>query len=71
MTVARVLGLRHAAQGVVEVATWPRWWRAGWMVDAAHSLTGTGLGVADTNWRRVALTDRGVAAAFALAGIVG
>ena len=29
VTVARILGARHAAQGLVEVPTWPRWRRAG------------------------------------------
>jgi hypothetical protein len=64
VTVARILGVRHAAQGVVEVATWPKWRRAGSFIDAAHSLTAVGLGV----WRRVGLIDSGIAAAFALAG---
>jgi hypothetical protein len=66
--VARILGARHAAQGLVEVATWPKWRRAGSFIDAAHSLTAVGLGVIAPRWRRVGLTDSGIAAAFALAG---
>ena len=68
VTVARILGARHAAQGLVEVATWPRWRRVGSFIDGAHSLTAVGLGVSTTRWRRIGLTDSAVAAAFALAG---
>ena len=68
VTVARILGVRHALQGLVEVATWPKWRRAGSFIDAAHSLTAVGLGVSAPRWRRVGLTDSGIAAAFALAG---
>ena len=68
VTVARALGARHAIQGLVEVAGWPKWSRAGAFVDAAHSLTAAGLGVGAAHWRRVGLTDSVVAAAFAFAG---
>ncbi len=51
--VARILGARHAAQGLVEVTTWPKWRRAGSLIDAAHSLTAVGLGVSGPRWRRV------------------
>lgn len=68
VTVARVLGARHAVQGIVEVATWPRWRHAGSAVDTAHSLTVAGLGIADHRWRRIAVTDSIIAATFALAG---
>jgi hypothetical protein len=68
VNVARLLGARHAAQGLVEIATWPRWRRAGSFIDAAHSLTAVGLGVSAPRWRRVGLADSGIAAAFALAG---
>ena len=68
VSVARILGARHAAQGLVEVATWPKWRRAGFFTDAAHSLTAVGLGVSAPRWRRVGLTDSSIAAAFALAG---
>ena len=68
VSVARILGARHAAQGLVEIATWPKWRRDGSFIDAAHSLTVVGLGVIAPRWRRVGLTDGSIAAAFALAG---
>jgi hypothetical protein len=68
VAVARILGARHAAQGLVEMAAWPRWRHAGALVDAAHSLTAAGLGVRSPRWRRVAFTDSVVAAAFAFGG---
>lgn len=68
VTVARILGARHATQGLVEVAAGPKWRHAGALVDAAHSLTAAGLGVRAPRWRRVALTDSVVAGAFAFAG---
>ncbi len=69
VTVARILGARHAAQGLLEVTTWPKWRRAGALVDAAHSLTAVGLGVSSPRWRRVGLTDSVVAGAFAVGGM--
>jgi hypothetical protein len=68
VTVARVLGARHAIQGLVEVAAGPKWSRASALVDGAHSLTAAGLGVGAARWRRAALIDSVVAAAFACAG---
>ena len=68
VTVARILGVRHVAQGLVEVAVWPKWRRTGAFIDAAHSLTAAGLGVSCPRWRRVGLADSGIAAAFAFAG---
>jgi hypothetical protein len=68
VTVTRILGVRHATQGFFEVLTWPKWRRAGSLIDAAHSLTAVGFGVSAPRWRRVGLTDSGIAAAFALAG---
>ena len=67
-TVARVLGIRHAIQGLVEVAAWPRWRRTGSVVDLAHALTGVALAGTDRRWRRVALTDSALATTFAVAG---
>ncbi|MGI8492272.1 MAG: hypothetical protein ACR2NJ_05880 [Acidimicrobiales bacterium] len=71
VTVARILGARHAIQGMVEVATWPQWRRPGSLVDAAHSLTAAGLGVSAARWRRIGLADSVIAAAFAVAGLAG
>ncbi len=71
VTLARVLGTRHAAQGLLEIATWPRWYRAGSFVDAAHSLTGAVLGASAARWRRLGFTDSAVAAAFAFGGLTG
>ena len=68
VTVARILGARHAVQGLVEVGAWPRLRRAGALVDAAHSLTAAGLAVSADRWRRVGMTDCVVAGAFAIAG---
>ena len=68
LTVARILGVRHAVQGLFEVATWPRWRRAGSLIDAAHSLTAVGLGIGAPRWRRIGLTDSAIAGGFALAG---
>lgn len=69
LVVARVLGARQVVQaawsgafptrGVLAVGAW---------VDAAHSLTGVALAVADPKRRRTAATDATVAAAFAVAG---
>jgi hypothetical protein len=69
VTVARILGARHAAQAAVELLSWPKWRRAGTFVDAAHSLTAAGFGVADAGRRRVALTDSVIAGTFALCGL--
>jgi hypothetical protein len=68
ITVARILGVRHALQGLVEVTTWPKRRRTGSLIDATHSLTAVGLGVSSPRWRCVALIDSGIAGAFALAG---
>lgn len=69
VTVARVLGARHALQGLFECSTWPKWRRAGSLIDAAHSLTAIGLGVSSPRWRRVGLADSVVAGAFAVGGM--
>jgi hypothetical protein len=69
VAIARILGVRHAAQGLFEVATWPKWRRAGSLIDAAHSLTALGLGITSPRWRRVGLTDSVVAGAFAVGGL--
>jgi hypothetical protein len=69
VAVARVLGGRHAVQGIVEVAAWPRWRRTGVFVDAAHSLTAVALATSDRRWRRLGFLDGGIATAFALGGL--
>jgi hypothetical protein len=71
VTVARVLGARHAIQGAVEVAAWPRWRRSSSVIDAAHSLTAVALSASDRRWRRLARTDGLIAAAFAVGGLAG
>jgi hypothetical protein len=71
VTVARVLGARHAIQGIVELATWPRWSRTGAIVDATHSLTAFGAGLSAARWRRIGLADGAVAATLAYAGWIG
>jgi hypothetical protein len=68
LAVARALGARHAVQGLAEVGGWPRWGRAGVLVDSAHSLSAAGLAALDRRWRRVAAADMTVAAGFAWAG---
>ena len=68
VAVARVLGARHALQGVVEIGAWPRWRRVGIAADLAHAATGIAFAGVDPRWRRVGLTDTAVAAAFALGG---
>jgi len=68
VTVGGMLGARHAAQGLIEVATWPRWRLAGSLVDVAHGITAAGLGVSAARWRRVGFADSFVAAGFAFAG---
>lgn len=67
VTIARILGARHAVQGLIEIA-WPTRGRVGVLVDVAHSLSAVCLGIGAARWRRVALTDSVIAAAFALAG---
>ena len=69
VTVARILGARHATQGLFELAAWPKWRRAGSLIDAAHSFTAVGLGVSSPRFRRVGLADSLVAAAFAVGGL--
>ena len=67
--VVRVLGVRHAVQGAVEVAWWPKWRRIGAAVDGAHALTGVALAAADPGWRRVALCDTAIATGLAAIGL--
>jgi len=67
VVVARALGARHCAQGLVELTTWPRWRKAGATVDCLHAMTGLGLAAVNRRWRLVALLDSSIAAGFAIA----
>lgn len=73
--VVRVLGLRMAAQGVVEAAAGnggipPRWMRlAGAAVDGTHAASMVALAVWKPAYRRSALLSAGAAAAFAAIGV--
>lgn len=73
--VARVLGVRHLAQGVGEVLLARRGGAGrarhlGAVVDALHAASAVGLAVADHRWRRAALIDASVAIAFAGGGLL-
>ncbi|QRP49740.1 hypothetical protein [Amycolatopsis sp. FDAARGOS 1241] len=66
--VLRILAVRHFVQAAVGL-TWPdsvaaRW---AWLADSAHSLSMTGLAAASTRWRRPAVVNAVVAAAWASA----
>lgn len=65
--VARVLGARHALQGFLELTGRQRWRVAGSLIDGLHGATAVGLAAVDSRWRRAALVDATLAAAFALA----
>lgn len=69
--VARVLGARQVAQAAATAAqpSTPVL-RLGAGVDLAHALSMLVLAAADHRRRRAALTDAGVAAAFAAAGLL-
>lgn len=69
LKVARVLGGRHALQGAVELASWPRGRRLGAAVDGLHALTALALAGLDPKRRRVALSDALVAGTFAADGL--
>jgi hypothetical protein len=61
----RVLGARHLAQTVVEVVgPWPTVGYLGAGTDGLHALSDVGLAVLAPRWRRGALADTAVAAAF-------
>ena len=70
LKVIRILGVRHALQAGVEIAGWPRWWRAGVLVDFAHGLSAFGLAATAPRWRRGGLAEGSIAAAFATFGFV-
>ena len=68
LKVMRILGIRHALQAGVEIARWPRWWRAGVLVDMAHGMSAFGLAASAPRWRHGGFTDGVIAAAFAASG---
>ena len=68
VVVARILGARHALQGLVEIGAWPRWRKVGMTADFAHAASGIAFAGLDARWRRVGLTDAAIAASFALGG---
>jgi len=68
---ARVLGARHVVQATVELACGPCWRRTGVVVDVAHGVSMLAIAAASPRWRRAALSDASVAAAFAAFGIFG
>ena len=69
LIVARVLGARQVAQGVITAAVpSPPVLVAGAVVDLLHATTVVGLALAARRWRSVALTDAAVAATLAGTG---
>lgn len=67
--VVRVLGARHLVEAAVEIRHGRGVRRAGAAIDGIHSCTAMAFGLADRRWRRPALIDAGVAAAFAALGL--
>ncbi|GAA3223728.1 hypothetical protein GCM10017691_11010 [Pseudonocardia petroleophila] len=66
--VLRVLGARHLAQaGLVVLRPGPGVSAVSAAVDGVHAATCLGLAALDRRWRRPALLDAAVAAAFCLA----
>lgn len=64
--VLRVLGARHLAQTAVELAgPRPAVLYLGAGIDGIHAVTSAVLAALDRRWRRSALVDTGIAAAFA------
>jgi hypothetical protein len=68
--VARILGGRHAIQGVIELTTWPQWRRLEASVDGLHAVTALGFAGIDARRRHVAIYDAVVAGTIAAAGLV-
>jgi hypothetical protein len=66
--ILRVLGVRHILQsGVETLAPVPAVHYLGAVADVLHALSGVGLAAVDRRWRRAALIDSAIAAAFGLA----
>jgi hypothetical protein len=69
VVVARVLGARHLLQSALTAAApTGSLLAAGAAVDAVHAGTDVGLAAVSPRWRRIALVDAVIAAAFAAAG---
>jgi hypothetical protein len=69
IVVARVLGGRQVAQGVITAAApAPAVLAGGVAADALHSVTGLALALLARRWRSVALTDAAIAATLAGTG---
>lgn len=71
LAIARILGARQLAQGVVEFTAWPSWRRLGIAVDLTHAGSALLFARFDARWRRVWLIDSAVATAFALSVVRG
>jgi hypothetical protein len=66
VVVLRVLGARHVGQSVlVACSSRPAVGYLSATVDGVHALTGLGLALVASHWRRGALIDCAVASAFA------
>lgn len=67
---ARVLGVRHLAQGALTAANSGRQGlRIGASVDAMHAASMAALAAGDRNRRRIALTDGAIATTFSAFGM--
>jgi hypothetical protein len=65
VAVMRLLGARHLVQTIVEmVGPWPTVGYLGAITDGLHALSDVGLAVLAPRWRRGALVDTAIAAAF-------
>jgi hypothetical protein len=68
--VMRVLGARHLVQAGAEWAGGGRARQIGTVVDLLHAATSVGCSVVSPRWRRAALIDTAVTAAFVLLGLM-
>jgi hypothetical protein len=65
---ARILGVRHILQGVVQRRGALS--RVGASVDTLHAITMAGLAAVSERYRRAAVIDGSIAAAFAIVALV-
>ena len=68
VAVARVLGIRHGIQAVVDITSWPRWVGAGMVIDSLHAKSALAFAGFNARWRRAALADVVAASSFTLWG---